>query len=134
VSLDDGTFWEAVERIRAEDPRFAREAYGFLLLAVGATVQRLPAERRADPERRHLSGTEVVRGLLAAGRREFGPLAATVFEEWGVRRSEDVGDMVFHLVAAGQLRKRPLDRRSDFARGPDLVAALRGDAPHGAGA
>ncbi len=119
-------FWVVVDELREHDPRYAREAYGFLMAALARTVDRLPPARRADPERRHLSGPELVAGMLELAREEFGPIAAAVFEEWGLARSEDVGAMVFQLVEAGQLSARPEDRREDFAGGGSLPAALRG--------
>ena len=120
----DVPFWQAVDRIREAEPRYRREAYGFVLLALGFTVQQLPEERRADPARRHLSGRELLRGLAALAGREFGLMAPTVFAEWGVRANEDVGEIVFQLVEHGQLAARPEDRREDFAGGPELMAAL----------
>jgi len=125
-------FWDAVERIRERDPRYRREAYGFLLVPLGATVGRLPAERRDDPARRHLSGRELLEGMVALACREFGPMAPTVFREWGLDASEDVGEMVFQLVECGQLSARPEDRRDDFA-GPDLMGMLAAEMPRSAG-
>jgi len=118
------SFWDAVERIRARDPRYRREAYGFVVAALGHAVEALPRERLVDPERRHLSGQEFLSGAVALARREFGMLATTVFSEWGVHASGDLGEIVFHLVGAGQLRARPEDRREDFTEGPDLMRAL----------
>ena len=118
------TFWDAVDRIRAERPSYRREAYGFVVAALGHTVESLPAERRADAERRHLSGQELLRGAVELARREFGLMAPTVFREWGVHASTDVGEIVFQLVEAGQLSARGEDRREDFAGGPDLLRAL----------
>jgi uncharacterized repeat protein (TIGR04138 family) len=116
--------WEAVDRIRERQPRYQREAYGFLMLALARTVEAMPATRRNDPERRHLSGQELLHGVIGAAHREFGMMAATVFREWGVCAASDVGEMVFQLVAAGQLSARPEDRREDFEGGPDLLDAL----------
>ncbi len=116
-------FWDAVDRIRAEDPRFRREAYGFVMFALGVAVQALPPERRADAARRHLSGPELLQGVVAAARREFGVMAPTVFREWGLRTAADLGELVFQLVESGQLSARPEDRREDFA-GPDLMRLL----------
>lgn len=115
--------WDAVDRIRASDPRYRREAYGFVMVALGETVQGLPAERLAHPERRHLTGQELLRGVVAMARREYGPLAPMVFREWGLRTSADVGELVFQLVECGQLGARPEDRREDF-HGPDLMRLL----------
>ena len=84
MSPTDLPFWDAVDRIRAVDARYRREAYGFVMAALGRTVRSLPRERLADPERRHLSGLELLRGVVALARREFGLLAPTVFREWGL--------------------------------------------------
>ena len=116
--------WDAVDRIRDSDPRFRREAYGFVLMALGLAVEALPAERREDPARHHLSGQELLNSVVELARREFGPLAPTVFAEWGVRESADVGELVFQLVESGQLSARPEDRREDFGGGPPLMRLL----------
>jgi uncharacterized repeat protein (TIGR04138 family) len=123
MSPTDVPFWDAVDQIRESDPRFRREAYGFLLLALGTTVNGLSPERQADPARRHLSGAELLHGMVALARNEFGAMAPAVFREWGVRASSDVGDMVFQLVECGQLSARPEDKREDF-HGFDLMGLL----------
>lgn len=124
MNSNEQPFWDAVDDLRGEAPRYRREAYGFLVAALGTTVQSLPPERLGDPQRRHLTGQELLRGLLALARQEFGTMAPTVFSEWGIRRSEDWGAIVFELVAAGQLSARPEDRIEDFSGGPDLMTAL----------
>jgi uncharacterized repeat protein (TIGR04138 family) len=121
------SLWDAIDSIRATDSRYRREAYLFVIACLGATVQSLPAERLCDPERRHLSGQELLRGVVRVARQEFGPLAPTVFREWGVRGGEDVGAMVFQLVRHGQLSARPQDTIDDFLEGPDLLDALAAD-------
>lgn len=126
MSLGEESFWDAVERVRERDPKYRREAYGFVIAALGATVQCLPPERQRDPALRHLSGPELVHGILALARQEFGVLAPTVFREWGVTTSEDVGIMVFQLVECGQLSAREEDSIEDFRGGPDLLDALAG--------
>jgi uncharacterized repeat protein (TIGR04138 family) len=124
MSPTDLPFWDAVDRIRAVDARYRREAYGFVMAALGRTVRSLPRDRLADPERRHLSGLELLRGVVALARREFGLLAPTVFREWGLVAAADLGTLVFQLVGAGQLSARAEDRIEDFAGGPDLMRAL----------
>ncbi len=125
MSRSDPTFWDVVETLRGRDPRYRREAYGFVVAALGTTVQALPAARRADPLRRHLTGGELVDGVVTLARSEFGNLADVVFDEWGVRSAEDVGHIVFQLVESGQLSARPEDSLEDFLGGPDLMRALR---------
>ena len=117
-------FRDAVDELRSRGSRYAREAYVFVVAALGETVRLLPAERLADPHRRHLTGQELTAGMIRIAREEFGSLAPTVFHEWGVLRTEDIGEIVFELVDAGQLSARPEDRPEDFATGIDLPAAL----------
>jgi uncharacterized repeat protein (TIGR04138 family) len=124
MSASDSTFWDTVDEIRERDGGYRREAFGFVVAALGVTVQSLSPERKLDPERRHLSGQELLHGVVRLARGEFGVLAPTVFQEWGVLTSEDVGRIVFLLVEGGQLSARPEDRLDDFAGGVDLMGAL----------
>ncbi len=123
MARSESLFWDAVDRIRETDARYRREAYGFVVGALGVTVQALPPERLADPARRHLSGAELLRGVVRLARREFGSMAPAVFREWGVSGGEDIGHIVFRLVECGELSARPEDTLEDF-RGFDLMGAL----------
>ncbi len=117
-------FRDAVDELRARGSRYAREAYVFVVAALGETVRALPRERRGDPDRRHLSGQELTEGVIRIAREEFGPLAPMVFREWGVRATEDIGAIVFELVEVEQLHARPEDTLADFRSRGDLFAAL----------
>lgn len=118
------TFWDAVDALREREVRYAREAYAFVVSALNTTVQALPEERLRDPERRHLSGGELLDGVVRMAHEEFGMLAPTVFSEWGVRTGEDVGRIVFQLVECRQLSARPEDTIADFTGGRDLLLRL----------
>ena len=124
MSPSESSFWDVVENLCTREPRYRREAYGFVVAALGRAVQSLPSARKADPQLRHLSGTELVRSVVALARREFGACADLVFREWGVTSAEDVGRIVFRLVESGQLSARPEDTMEDFRRAPDLMRAL----------
>ena len=129
----ESAFWDAVDNLRAERMRYAREAYGFVVSGLTATVQALPEARRESPETRHLSGGELLAGLIGIAREEFGPMAPTVFREWGVLTSADVGEIVFELIGCGQLSARPEDTLDDFRLGPDLMAGLSAGQTSGGG-
>src|SRR5436190_1686637 len=66
------SLWDVIDTLRAADGRYRREAYAFVVAALGVTVQALPAERLNHPELRHLSGQELLRGVIALARAEFG--------------------------------------------------------------
>lgn len=118
---------DVVDQLRERAPGYPREAYLFVVGALAHAAEGLPHERRQDPVRRHLSGQEVLTAVVRLARREFGSLAPAVFEEWGVRAGEDVGEIVFQLVGCGQLSARPEDSIEDFRHGPALARALAGD-------
>ena len=111
-------FWDRVHALTERDPRFRREAYEFVMRALEHTTTRLVRERR------HVTGQELLRGLVDLARDEFGDLALAVFHEWGVHRSEDFGEIVFHLVEEGLLGRQPEDSPTDFAGGIHLDTEL----------
>jgi len=46
-------------------------------------------------------------------------------EEWGVKRCEDFGEIVFALVEGGALSKTETDSRADFQGGYDFADAFK---------
>lgn len=115
--MSHADFWDLVERIRAGDGRFARDAYAFVMDGLDDTV-------RALPQRRHVSGPELVHGLCRFARRRYGMLAFAVLERWGIRCTADIGAIVFQLVDAGILSRRDEDAIGDFDSVVDLREAL----------
>lgn len=97
--------------------RYRANAYKFVMDAVQYTVNRLP-------EKRHVTGPELLGGIRDLALQAFGPMAKTVFEQWGIQRTEDFGSIVFQLVEAGLLGKTDADKQSDFARGYDFNEAF----------
>lgn len=64
----------------------------------------------------HLSAAELVAALIGYARHEYGPLAAAVLAEWGVRTPADVGKLVYLLIGAELLAASPEDAPEDFDR------------------
>lgn len=108
---------ELLDAILARDPRYARDAYIFVSEALGFTVKKLGRSG-------HVTGRELCQGLCEHALGQFGLLARTVLDNWGVRRSEDVGEIVFNMVEEGLLRKTDEDSRDDFAGVLDFPQAL----------
>jgi uncharacterized repeat protein (TIGR04138 family) len=97
-----------LETLATEDSRYKLEAYVFVINAVEFTMRSL---RR----RGHVSGRELLEGIKGLARREFGPMAKSVFESWGVTTTADFGEIVFRLVGAGILGKTDQDSLEDFS-------------------
>ena len=114
--MQDPDFAEIVSLICKEDPRFDRKAYDFVRLGLDHTVKELKKKESGRASRsRHVSGPELLEGLRAYALDQFGPLAKTVLNSWGVRRCSDFGDLVFNLIEYNVFSKTDNDRREDFS-------------------
>ncbi len=116
-------FDEVLEKILAIDPRYRREAY--LFLREGLDHAQKQISKTNKNEIRHISGQELLAGLCEFGLTQFGPMTATVLNEWGIRRCEDFGEIVFNMVEHGLLSKTENDTRDDFKGGYDFAEAFR---------
>ena len=116
-------FQEAVELVAQRDTRYDEQAYYFLREALDFTIKLM--NKPSQGPSRHVSGQELLEGLRQFALQEYGPLAMTVLDHWGIRRCEDFGELVFNLVEAGVLGKTDHDRREDFAGGYEFEAAFR---------
>jgi uncharacterized repeat protein (TIGR04138 family) len=121
--MQEVIFDEALAQILAKDARYHRDAYHFLREALDFTQRNQPREPRAKI--RHVTGQELLDGIRRYALEQFGPMAITVLEEWGVRRCEDFGDMVFNMVEARLLAKTEQDSRDDFRGGYDFTEAFK---------
>jgi len=141
-------FRDELARIIASDPRYSIDAYAFILEALNhARTQKLKGksrdrdqERSSQPSKAsrssssqskkprgpgHVTGRELCETIRRLALRQFGLLAATVLGHWGVRSTSDIGEIVYNLIAAGDLEKTPSDARSDFDNVFDFETALK---------
>jgi uncharacterized repeat protein (TIGR04138 family) len=110
--MQPAQFEQAVESIIKRDKRYEPQAFLFLKDALDFTLRRITEAN--DGEHRHVTGTELCQGFRDLALHEFGPMAATLLQEWGIRESGDVGEMVFHLIEEGMFGKQDSDRKEDF--------------------
>ena len=113
------------EIVLAKDPRYPVDAYRFLYEALDYTQKTLERDPGSEKEsERHVSGHELLEGIRDYASRQFGMLAPAVFRQWGIRRTDDFGEMVFNLVEAGLMSRTARDSRDDFSDGFDFDEAF----------
>lgn len=105
-------FQEAVEKLCREDKRYHAEAYAFLRDSLEATMKRRKKTRKEAGS--HVGAEELLDGFRLHALEEFGPMSLMVLNYWGLRTSEDVGNLVFNLVAAGVFGKTDEDTIESF--------------------
>ncbi|MDP8265883.1 MAG: hypothetical protein P9M07_02920 [Candidatus Aceula meridiana] len=106
-------FDNVVETIYAKDTRYSHEAYEFLMEALNFTQKKF---RRS----KHVSGEELLKGAQELLQEKFGLMTLTVLEHWGIKTTEDFGNMVFNLVEHKILSKTDEDSIKDFKDGYDF--------------
>ena len=121
--MQEINFDEVVEQLCAQDPRFARDAYHFTREALDFTQKLISRENKGTV--RHVTGQELLEGIRQYSLQQYGPMTATVLEEWGIKNCRDFGDIVFNMVESGLLAKTDKDTRDDFQTGYDFTEAFR---------
>ncbi len=105
-------FSEVIDDILRDDPRYARNAYYFVRRALHYTVKTITEKAKRSVQ--HISGVQLLEGFRTYTLEEFGPMAMTVLESWGIRETMDVGAIIFNLVEHGVLGKTEKDSIEDF--------------------
>ncbi|MBI2167081.1 MAG: hypothetical protein HYU34_02415 [Candidatus Omnitrophica bacterium] len=107
-----------IEAILSREPAYKFEAYTFVMAGLHYTVARLPKPR-------HVTGRELAEGLRDYALDQFGPMARTVLEYWGIKSTLDFGKIVFLLIEVELLRKTEEDSVDDFKDVYDFNDAFR---------
>ena len=94
-------------RIRSHGGHYDERGYLFVLAAIEYLQSRLDV-------RRHVTAAELSWACRDFAQEQYGLMARSVLEHWGIRRTDDLGRMVYILVEAGLLVTQPGDRESDF--------------------
>jgi len=116
-------FNEVIRMIRKDDPRYKRGAYYFLRQALDYSLKELHKDGKLD-RTNHLTGQQLLEGIRLYAIDQYGPMARTVFENWGVRECRDFGNIVFNLVDCKVLGKTDQDRPEEFDGGYSFSAAF----------
>jgi uncharacterized repeat protein (TIGR04138 family) len=106
-----------IEKLVCDNPQYKFEAYGFIMAALHFTVTKIKPQR-------HVTGQELCDGIRAYAIEQFGPLARTVLEHWGIHKTVDFGKIVFALVDIGLMRKTKEDSLNDFKDVYDFESAF----------
>ena len=132
---------DAMAQLLREDRRYRFDAYVFVFEALsyaqnvlGMGVESpsepldLPEEEPPEePEgpQRHVSGQELCQAIRQYALKQYGYMAKTVLNSWGVKKTGDFGEIVFNLIRIGRMRKTPRDHQEDFEDVFDFDTAFR---------
>lgn len=104
---------QVLDRIRSEiidsekDSRYKIGAYEFVLNGLDFYLTQIG-------EKRHVSGQELSKGLLNFALKQFGLMSKDVLFSWGIKKTDDIGNIVYNMISIGLMSKKPEDRLEDF--------------------
>lgn len=100
-------FYQAIERITAQDSRYKLDAYEFIMQALHFTQNKLKKVS-------HVTGRELSEGIKDFAIEQYGPMAMTVLAHWGIKKTDDFGNIVFNMIEKKLLSKTEEDSIEDF--------------------
>jgi uncharacterized repeat protein (TIGR04138 family) len=131
------------------DRRYKAEAYAFVyealnyaqtILGLGqeekneSVSEKLPVKIKAkniEPDKttetdqtNHITGQELCQAAREYAVIQYGFLAKTVLDSIGIRKTDDIGEIVYNLISIGQMHKTPQDSREDFNNVFDFETAF----------
>jgi len=110
---------KSLEQITKEDSRYNHRAVRFVYEGLGYTVQNVATAPR------HVSGQTLCEGLKKLAVERWGRLAMLVLNNWGVKTTRDLGEIVFLLIKHNWLTAQPTDSIDDFNDVFDFETALK---------
>lgn len=112
-----GKFYDLVEEICNRDKRYKPDAYEFVLRGLNFTQNKL--KRKS-----HVSGAELSSGLRDYAINQYGALASRVLAHWGIKQTQDFGNIVFSMIEKKLLAKAEGDCLADFNAVYDFQSAF----------
>ena len=102
-----------IAKISEKDGRYSKESFLFILASLEYTLSKLT-------KRRHLTGQELSKSIAEYAREQYGYLAKTVLNNWGLYTTLDYGEVVYLLINDGLMNKTEDDKKEDFADAYDF--------------
>lgn len=127
----------AIVELLRRDRRYKYDAYVFVFEALNYAQNVLgmgneslseagpgPSRPASSGPERHVTGQELCEAIRRYALQQYGYMAKTVLNSWGVGRTDDFGEIVFNLIDIGHMRKTSHDRREDFSEVFDFDTAF----------
>jgi uncharacterized repeat protein (TIGR04138 family) len=83
-------------------------------------MEALSFSQKKFKKSKHISGEELLTGIKALLLKKFGPMTVTVLKHWGIKATDDFGNIVFNLVENKVLAKDTEDHYDSFKNAYDF--------------
>ncbi|MGN6504016.1 MAG: Minf_1886 family protein [Tepidisphaeraceae bacterium] len=114
---------DSLELLAAHVGSYAVDAYYFVQQGLALTAAKHHGNGVVS-NTRHITGQQLCEGLRDLAIRQWGMMARTVLERWGVYTTLDFGRIVYAMIDAGFMGKTEDDRLEDFKNVYDFRTAF----------
>ncbi len=105
---------KTIEEIAREDGRYDAGAIRFVYEGLGVTIQKIREEQGPESEPKHITGEQLCLGLAQLAVGKWGRLAKMVFDQWRVRTTRDLGEIVYLMIGHKWMSAQEADSIEDF--------------------
>ncbi|MEI7998306.1 MAG: Minf_1886 family protein [Candidatus Omnitrophota bacterium] len=106
-------FYYIVSQICKEDPRYHVDSYEFVMEALSFAQKKFKRDK-------HVNGYEFLEGIKGLLMKKFGPMTIPVLDYWGVKKTEDFGNIVFNLEEYKIIARDKQEQYETFKDGYDF--------------
>ncbi len=107
-----------------QDVRYHIEAYQFVREALAYAQETLKMPAQGAEGEHHITGQQLCEAIRQYAVEQYGYMALTVLNNWGVHRTGDFGEIVYNLIRIKHMKKSESDRREDFDEVYDFANAF----------
>lgn len=121
--------YKKIEGLLDKDRRFSYESYQFVNDTLDFAQKKLleSSGKEEIDGSKSISGKDLCQAACDLALVRFGYLARLVLANLGIRKTGDIGDIVYNLIKIGYMSEVPGDSRSDFDNVFDLATKLRNE-------
>ncbi len=119
-------FEEAIRQLCQKDKRYMPQAYQLVRLSLDLAQKNVHGEikkNKVQPNR-HVTGPQLLEGFRQHVLETYGPMSYTLLHSWGIKKSVDVGHIVFNIIETGMFGRSDEDRLEDFENVYDFKDAF----------
>lgn len=102
---------EKFDRLLKNHKEYDEKAYDFIYDALDYTLKNIG---KIKVKNQHVSVEELSQGFRLHAIDQFGCLAKTVLNEWGIKTTRDIGNIVFNLIDYNLMGMEPFDTKEQF--------------------
>lgn len=119
-------FEEAIRHLCQKDKRYTPQAYQLVRLSLDLAQKNVHGEIKKGKVQvnRHVTGPQLLEGFRQHVIETYGPMSYTLLHNWGIKKSVDVGHIVFNIIETGMFGRSEEDRIEDFENVFDFKEAF----------